>query len=269
MPQHSGNLLLPRRPEHLQRFCHLPLASQGSAKRTSLVPPARNVDMHVLARYHVRPSPAKEKGTEANNNHSVCIAGVVRLYYTHLYLVSYDVFCTSSSPPPPTSNPLTMHPGHGASTFIIMSVESGVGVACGCLPGCKPLMNRMFPRIFASTSQSSSYPRPSAAAQARFAAKNLEASGSSGAESYHMQSLRSNGQGMVVDEKLTALPAPPPSSRQGVRTPARVVFGRGERTQRRYGVLDDASDSSTEMIILQRRSEDQRERNWDKMGQKV
>jgi hypothetical protein len=149
-----------------------------------------------------------------------------------------------------------------------MSVESGVGVACGCLPGCKPLMNRMFPRIFASTSQSNSYPRPSAAAQARFAAKNLEASGSSGAsESYHMQSLKSNGQGTVVDEKLTALPAAPPPSRQSTRPPARLAFSRGDRTQRRYGVLDDVSDSSSEMIILQRRSEDQR--GWDKSGRKV
>jgi hypothetical protein len=49
--------------------------------------------------------------------------------------------------------------GNGGITFIIMSVESGVGVACGCLPGCKPFMNRMFPRIFASSSSQTSYTR--------------------------------------------------------------------------------------------------------------
>jgi hypothetical protein len=41
-----------------------------------------------------------------------------------------------------------------------MSVESGVGVACGCLPGCKPLMNKLFPQYFGSTNGSSNqYPR--------------------------------------------------------------------------------------------------------------
>lgn len=41
-----------------------------------------------------------------------------------------------------------------------MCVETGVGIACGCLPGCKPLMNRLFPRYFGTTNHSSnSYPR--------------------------------------------------------------------------------------------------------------
>ncbi|KAJ8118592.1 hypothetical protein OPT61_g464 [Boeremia exigua] len=72
----------------------------------------------------------------------VCVAGVTRLYYTHVYLHSYDVFW------------------HGAENFIIMCVESGVGIVCGCLPGCKPMMNRLFPRYFASTNNSSDqYPR--------------------------------------------------------------------------------------------------------------
>jgi hypothetical protein len=83
-----------------------------------------------------------------------------------------------------------------------------------------------------------------------------------------MQSLRSNGQGTVIEEKITALPAAPPPSRQSARAPTRLGFSRGERTGRRYGVLDDVSDSgSSEMIILQRRSEDQR--GWDRAGQKV
>lgn len=50
--------------------------------------------------------------------------------------------------------------GHGAETFIIMSVESAVGVACGCLPGCKPLVNKLFPRYFGMSNNSSNqYPR--------------------------------------------------------------------------------------------------------------
>ncbi|KAF1929973.1 uncharacterized protein M421DRAFT_381924 [Didymella exigua CBS 183.55] len=72
----------------------------------------------------------------------VCGAGVARVYYTHMYLNSYDVFW------------------QGAKTFIIMCVEGGIGIVCGCLPGCKPLMNKLFPRYFEATNNGSqSYPR--------------------------------------------------------------------------------------------------------------
>lgn len=40
-----------------------------------------------------------------------------------------------------------------------MAVESSVGIACGCLPGCKPLINRLFPQYFGTNSSSSQYPR--------------------------------------------------------------------------------------------------------------
>lgn len=41
-----------------------------------------------------------------------------------------------------------------------MSVESSIGIACGCLPGCKPLMNKLFPRYFGTINNSSNqYPR--------------------------------------------------------------------------------------------------------------
>lgn len=41
-----------------------------------------------------------------------------------------------------------------------MSVESSIGIACGCLPGCKPLMNRLLPGYFGTTNNSSNqYPR--------------------------------------------------------------------------------------------------------------
>jgi hypothetical protein len=151
-----------------------------------------------------------------------------------------------------------------------MSVESGVGVACGCLPGCKPLMNRMFPRIFASSSQSSSYPRQ--AGQGRLA-KKFGMSSSSGQqseqESYNMHSLRSGDPGVVINEKqqeveAQTMPAPPPPSRQALRPPSRLAFS---RSGRRYGELDDGSDSSSDIIILQRSSAD--ERYWSRGDQKV
>lgn len=48
----------------------------------------------------------------------------------------------------------------GGKTFIIMCVEGGIGIVCGCLPGCKPLMNKLFPRYFETTNNSSgSHPR--------------------------------------------------------------------------------------------------------------
>lgn len=41
-----------------------------------------------------------------------------------------------------------------------MCVESGIGIVCGCLPGCKPLMNKLFPRYFGTTNNSSNdHPR--------------------------------------------------------------------------------------------------------------
>jgi hypothetical protein len=150
-----------------------------------------------------------------------------------------------------------------------MSVESGVGVACGCLPGCKPLMNRLFPRIFASTSQSSS--RPSARALA--AGKNISSSNATG-ESYVMQSLRDGGEGVVIDEKRPGIPAGDAVKDLGVNdvekalpiAPPPTVVVRQERRMsrlgfsrnRRYGECE-GSDGSSEIIILQRGSVDERE----------
>jgi hypothetical protein len=150
-----------------------------------------------------------------------------------------------------------------------MSVESGVGVACGCLPGCKPLMNRLFPRIFGSASQSSS--RPSARALA--AGKNISSSNATG-ESYVMQSLRDGGEGVVIDEKRPNMPVrdgvkdlgtkdvekalpvapPPPMVVKQERRMSRLGFSRN----RRYAECEE-SDGSSEIIILQRGSVDERE----------
>lgn len=51
-----------------------------------------------------------------------------------------------------------------------MCVEGAIGIVCGCLPGCKPLLNKLFPNYFGTSNNSSgSYPRrwqPSYAKQA-------------------------------------------------------------------------------------------------------
>ena len=67
---------------------------------------------------------------------------------------------SSADAEPPCFIQLLTRSGHGAETFIIMCVETGVGIACGCLPGCKPLFNKCFPRYFGTTNNSyGSYPR--------------------------------------------------------------------------------------------------------------
>ncbi|CAG5150169.1 uncharacterized protein ALTATR162_LOCUS2568 [Alternaria atra] len=170
----------------------------------------------------------------------VCIAGVVRLYYTHLYLVSFDVFW------------------YGATTFIIMSVESGVGVACGCLPGCKPLLNKLFPRAFGNTSLSSSRRRPST----NFLAGKLSSTSAAKSEqgSYRMQPLHSrpdNRRGTTLEKRQQSdvekqLPAPLQPSNQGLRPPSRAAFT-GRRQGDAYTELEsNGSKSSIEIFLLQR-----------------
>ncbi|CAN9098189.1 unnamed protein product [Alternaria alternata] len=170
----------------------------------------------------------------------VCIAGVVRLYYTHQYLVSFDVFW------------------YGATTFIIMSVESGVGVVCGCLPGCKPLMNKMFPRVFGNTSQSSSRRRPST----NFLSGKLSSSSAAKSEqgSYRMQPLQSrpdNRRGVTLEKRSPPdvekqLPAPPQSSHQGLRPPSRTTFTSRRQAEAYRELQGNGSDSSIEIFLLQR-----------------
>ncbi|CAN9082466.1 unnamed protein product [Alternaria sp. RS040] len=170
----------------------------------------------------------------------VCIAGVVRLYYTHQYLVSFDVFW------------------YGATTFIIMSVESGVGVVCGCLPGCKPLMNKMFPRVFGNTSQSSSRRRPST----NFLSGKLSSSSAAKSEqgSYRMQPLQSrpdNRRGVTLEKRSPPdvekqLPAPPQPSHQGLRPPSRTTFTSRRQAEAYRELQGNGSDSSIEIFLLQR-----------------
>lgn len=49
--------------------------------------------------------------------------------------------------------------GHGTVLFVIISIETSIGIVCGCLPGCKPLFTKLFPSIFAHSTSSNSYLR--------------------------------------------------------------------------------------------------------------
>jgi hypothetical protein len=142
-----------------------------------------------------------------------------------------------------------------------MSVESGVGVACGCLPGCKPLMNKMFPRVFGNTSQSSSRRRPSTNV---LGGKSGPTSSSSAGKSEHgshcMQPLHprpDNRHGATPEKRQQPdaekqLPAPPQPSHQGLRPPSRTALA-GRRKGDAYRELQSSgSDSSIEIFLLQR-----------------
>jgi hypothetical protein len=41
--------------------------------------------------------------------------------------------------------------------FVCAGIETNVGIICGCLPGIKPLLNRMFPKAFASATDSRTF----------------------------------------------------------------------------------------------------------------
>jgi hypothetical protein len=66
----------------------------------------------------------------------ICGVGVIRIYYTSVFIGSYDVLW------------------HGATLYVIVAVETSTGIVCGSLPACKPLMSKIAPRIFDSTHSS-------------------------------------------------------------------------------------------------------------------
>ncbi|KAL6709653.1 hypothetical protein ACN47E_001081 [Coniothyrium glycines] len=167
----------------------------------------------------------------------VCIAGSLRIYYTSLYLESFDVFW------------------HGGGTFIVMSVESGIGVACGCLPGCKPLLNKLFPRVFASSTQNS-YGRPSAKDRVKQLRSDESSQPSKLKDFEGSYQLRALDQDEIVQEfkhdRNLSVPVPPPGNMsQPVRTHRKSV---PSTSRKEIWEQDDISDSSTEFIILQRGS---------------
>ncbi|KAI4921902.1 hypothetical protein J4E90_000330 [Alternaria incomplexa] len=142
-----------------------------------------------------------------------------------------------------------------------MSVESGVGVICGCLPGCKPLMNKLFPRVFGNTSQASSRRRPSNNfLGGKFAPTSSSSAGKSEQGSYRMKPIQSRPEirrGATMEKRPQPdvekqLPAPPQPSHQGLRPPSRAAFT-GRRQGDAYRELQgNGSDSSVEIFLLQR-----------------
>ena len=82
-----------------------------------------------------------------------CVAGVCRLWYLSILLHSYDQLCmlplllghTQSCSGTDSSL------GHGATLMTIVAIETSLGIMCGCLPGCKPLLTALFPRFFESS----------------------------------------------------------------------------------------------------------------------
>jgi hypothetical protein len=180
-------------------------------------------------------------------NASVCVAGSARIYFTHLYLYSYDVLWW------------------GATVFATMSVETCLGIVCGCLPGCKPLMSRMFPQVFGTPSnRSNSGPRYPRQVKEMLSSDGSGTLHSTKASSFQLQSLNSGGKGMVF---------PPDQSRYDwhgreerdvqiviPRRPAPARFGSDNANAWRLPregdarSNDDCSDGSEEFIILQRQS---------------
>jgi hypothetical protein len=63
----------------------------------------------------------------------ICIAGVCRIWYTSVFINSYDLLY------------------EGAALYAIVAIETSIGIICGCLPACKPLMSKMLPGRFSST----------------------------------------------------------------------------------------------------------------------
>lgn len=134
-----------------------------------------------------------------------------------------------------------------------MSVESGVGVACGCLPGCKPLMNRMFPRVFATAAQPS-YSKPSASDRMTQlqAGSSPQQSGTIEQQSYQLRSLPKSYSGSIFSARHqhTSVGRPMPSQ-HSLSQQSWGAHNRCSSTESKRGLaeIDEISDTSTEYII--------------------
>jgi hypothetical protein len=49
----------------------------------------------------------------------------------------------------------TMLAGHGL--FVIINIETSIGIMCGSLPGCKPLFTKIFLSVFKRSTNANSY----------------------------------------------------------------------------------------------------------------
>ncbi|OCK91609.1 uncharacterized protein K441DRAFT_688848 [Cenococcum geophilum 1.58] len=63
----------------------------------------------------------------------VCVAGICRMWYFEAYLNSHDPYWEA------------------AILWPVTSTEINIGIVCGCLPGTKPLLSRLFPPLFSTS----------------------------------------------------------------------------------------------------------------------
>jgi hypothetical protein len=88
----------------------------------------------------------------------ICIAGLCRVWYVSIYVKSWDFLCEFLLHLYRISRCLTNYAtGHGTVLFVIICIETSIGIVCGCLPGCKPLFTKLFPSIFSATTNSNPY----------------------------------------------------------------------------------------------------------------
>ncbi len=141
-----------------------------------------------------------------------------------------------------------------------MSVEIGIGIVCGCLPACKPLLSKIFPRIFINGSGDNSYPRPSK--QIRM--NNMNASNTqprSGFYTRDIQEIVSTDRDVVLREEdknkvfCKTFQISAPSSRLPSVEITRPASSKAGSMLRRPSAV---SDTSSDVIILQRSPEDER-----------
>ncbi|KAJ4358702.1 uncharacterized protein N0V89_003286 [Didymosphaeria variabile] len=176
----------------------------------------------------------------------VCVAGSARIYYTRLYLYSYDVLWW------------------GATVFAVMSVETCIGIVCGCLPGCKPLMSRLLPQVFGiSSNRDNNRPRDQGRVKEITASEGSRTVDSTKA-SFQLQSLNSGGRGLVILPNQSGYAMNSQEKRDmGVVNPKRPapamfkadksIAWRNSRDNN-FGGEDEDFNESQEFIVLQRQS---------------
>jgi hypothetical protein len=185
-------------------------------------------------------------------------------FTTHMYFFTLTTFSVSSTALQHLDSELTKFSGDGALTFIIMAVEAGVGVICGCLPGCKPLMSLMLPRVFGNTSNSNSqaYHRhtPGKAlgswSQNSFPSVRRPSHRSAGSTSKLQRQDSNLTQDRFMSEKYEKpLPSIPEPVVQIPRRSRGMSFGRIRRGSRGF---HDIESGSEEIFIMQRIPADRR-----------
>ena len=123
---------------------HFSMANPRPGSRANLISPTNYPNYYVLHRSHCL--------------RGGCLSAVVsERLSTLVRYIMYDLPRSSSI----CLIVLTCIPGHGAALYAIVAIESSLGIVCGCLPGCKPLMTELFPRIFESTHNAHSQKKPS------------------------------------------------------------------------------------------------------------